>query len=63
MNIHKNARLTFVRRVEMVQDVLQTRIAAEQVAGHYGVSPQTVRKWTSDLLWRLCLTVGAWGKK
>lgn len=50
MNIHKNARLTFVRRVEMVQDVLQSRIPAEQAAAHYGVSAQTVRKWVGRFL-------------
>ena len=50
MNIHKNARLTFVRRVEMVQDVLQSRIPAEQAATHYGVSPPTVRKWVGRYL-------------
>lgn len=50
MNIHKNARLTFVRRVEMVQDVLQSQIPAEQAAAHYGVSPQTVRKWMGRYL-------------
>ena len=34
----------------MVQDVLQSRIPAEQAATHYGVSPPTVRKWVGRYL-------------
>jgi transposase InsO family protein len=50
MNIHKNARLTFLRRVEMVHDVLRGRLPAEQVAPQYGVSSGTVRKWVGRFL-------------
>src|SRR3954463_13244408 len=50
MNIHKNARLTYLRRVEMIQDVLKSKIPAEQTASHYGVSAQTVRKWVGRYL-------------
>ena len=44
MNIHKNARLTFIRRVEMVEDVIKGRLPASHVAQLYGVSAPTVRK-------------------
>jgi transposase InsO family protein len=50
MNIHKNARLTFIRRVEMVQDVLKARLPACHVAQLYGVSAPTVRKWVGRFL-------------
>jgi transposase InsO family protein len=50
MNIHKNARLTFIRRVEMVEDVLKSRLPANQVAQLYGVSAATVRKWVARFL-------------
>ena len=42
MNIHKNARLTFIRRAEMIQDVLKARLPACHVAQLYGVSAPTV---------------------
>jgi transposase len=45
MNIHKNARLTFIRRVEMVEDVLKGGLPAAQAAQLYGVSAATVREW------------------
>lgn len=50
MNIHKNARLTLIRRVEMVEDVLLNRIPSCQVAAHFGVSEATVRKWRGRFL-------------
>ena len=50
MNIHKNARLTLIRRVEMVEDVLKSRLPSAQVAAHYGVSEVTVRKWLGRFL-------------
>lgn len=50
MNIHKNARLTFIRRVEMVEDVLKSRLPCNQVAQLYGVSATTTRKWVSRFL-------------
>ena len=50
MNIHKNARLTFIRRVEMVEDVINSGLPAAQVAQLYGVSAATVRKWVGRFL-------------
>jgi transposase InsO family protein len=50
MNIHKNARLTFIRRVEMVEDVLKGGLPASQAAQLYGVSAATVRKWVGRFL-------------
>jgi len=50
MNIHKNARLTFIRRVEMVQDVVHAKLPVSQVATHYEVSAATVRKWVGRFL-------------
>ena len=50
MNIHKHARLTFIRRVEMVEDVLNSRLPASHVAHLYGVSVPTVRKWVGRFL-------------
>ena len=50
MNIHKNARLTFIRRVEMVEDVVQGGLPAAQAAQLYGVSTATVRKWVGRFL-------------
>lgn len=50
MNIHKNARLTFIRRVEMVEDVIQGGLPASHAAQLYGVSAATVRKWVGRFL-------------
>lgn len=50
MNIHKNARLTFVRRVEMVEDVIKGGLSADQAAHVYGVSAVTVRNWVGRFL-------------
>jgi transposase InsO family protein len=46
MNIHKNARLTFARRLEMVHDVLERGLTLIAAASTYGVSTPTVRKWS-----------------
>jgi transposase InsO family protein len=45
MNVHKNARLTYVRRLEMVRDVVARRLTRAAAARAYGVSVPTVRKW------------------
>lgn len=45
MNVHKNARLTFARRMELVRDVLERRLTPGAAALSYGVSVPTVRKW------------------
>lgn len=50
MNIHKNARLTFIRRVEMVEDVLKSGLSDSHAAQLYGVSSATVRKWVGRFL-------------
>jgi transposase InsO family protein len=50
MNTHKNARLTFVRRLEMVHDVVNRRLTLAAAALAYGVSIPTVRKWVARYL-------------
>lgn len=50
MNIHKNARLTFARRLEMVQDVTQRGLSHAAAAAAHGVSTPTVRKWLGRYL-------------
>jgi transposase InsO family protein len=52
MNIHKNARLTFARRLEMVQDVLERRLSPTAAAARHDVSAPTVRKWVGRFLAR-----------
>jgi transposase InsO family protein len=50
MNIHKNARLTFVRRLEMVRDIVENGLSVTEAADHNGVSVPTARKWLSRFL-------------
>ncbi len=50
MNIHKNARLTFVRRIEMVQDVIVCKMTHSATAAKHAVSVPTVRKWVGRYL-------------
>jgi transposase InsO family protein len=50
MNIHKNARLTFARRLEMVHDVLEHGATLAAAAVNHGVSVPTVRKWAARFL-------------
>ena len=50
MNIHKNARLTVARRIEMVQDVLERKLTYAAAAATHGVSVPTVRKWDGRFL-------------
>ena len=45
MNTHKNARLTYLRRLEMVQDITERGLAASEAAAKQGVSAVTARKW------------------
>jgi transposase InsO family protein len=52
MNIHKNARLTLVRRLEMVKDVVERRMTLTLAAARHGVSVPTVRKWVGRYLAR-----------
>ncbi len=50
MNIHKHARLTFVRRIEMVQQLISKKLSVPEAAVAYGVTPPTVRKWLGRFL-------------
>jgi transposase InsO family protein len=50
MNIHKNARLTFARRQEMVRDVLEGKLTHAAAAARHHVSVPTVRKWVGRYL-------------
>lgn len=45
MNTHKNARLTFLRRLEMVDDITKRGLAASEAAAKHGVTAVTARKW------------------
>jgi transposase InsO family protein len=50
MNIHKNARLTFARRLEMVLDVVERKLTLAAAAAAHGVSVPTARKWVGRYL-------------
>ena len=50
MNIHKNARLTLARRVEMMRDITQRGQTISVAALAHGVTPPTVRKWLGRYL-------------
>jgi len=50
MNTHKNARLTYRRRLEMVQDITERGFAASEAAAKHGVSAVTARKWHARYL-------------
>ena len=50
MNIHKNARLTFARRLEMVQDITERGLSQGVAALAHGVSVPTIRKWLGRYL-------------
>ena len=50
MNIHKNARLTFARRLEMVRDVVDRKMSLTAAAAAHAVSVPTVRKWAGRYL-------------
>ena len=50
MNIHKNARLTFVRRLEMVRDIVESGLSITEAGDLYGVTAPTARKWLSRFL-------------
>ena len=50
MNIHKNARLTLVRRLEMARHVTDRGLTRAGAARRYGVSLATVRKWVDRYL-------------
>ena len=50
MNTHKNARLTYLRRLEMVQDITLRGMCAVDAAAAAGVSVVTARKWLGRYL-------------
>ena len=50
MNTHKNARLTYLRRLEMVQDMTEHGQSACEAAARQGVSAVTARKWLGRYL-------------
>ncbi|WP_341678009.1 IS481 family transposase [Niveibacterium sp. SC-1] len=50
MNTHKNARLTYLRRLEMVQDITERGLPVPQAAACHGVSAVTARKWLGRYL-------------
>ena len=50
MNIHKNARLTLARRIELVRHNYRTRTEQGRAACTAGVSEPTVRKWLGRFL-------------
>ncbi|WP_280151833.1 IS481 family transposase [Piscinibacter sp. XHJ-5] len=50
MNTHKNARLTYLRRLEMVQDMTARGLSPSQAGALHGVSAVTARKWLARYL-------------
>jgi transposase InsO family protein len=50
MNTHKNARLTYARRLEMVHDITERGASAAEAAARHGVSAVTARKWLGRYL-------------
>ncbi|ETH69071.1 transposase, IS481 family [Bordetella pertussis STO1-CHLA-0006] len=50
MNTHKHARLTFLRRLEMVQQLIAHQVCVPEAARAYGVPAPTVRKWLGRFL-------------
>jgi transposase InsO family protein len=50
MNTHKNARLTFARRIEMVRSIVEQRLTPAQAAAEAGVSAPTACKWLGRFL-------------
>ncbi|MFN7571305.1 MAG: leucine zipper domain-containing protein [Betaproteobacteria bacterium] len=50
MNTHKNARLTYARRLEMVKDIVDQKLTPCAAAAAHGVSAGTTRKWLGRYL-------------
>ena len=50
MNIHKNARLTLARRIEMVKNIVDRGLTPAEAAAEAGVSQPTARKWLGRYL-------------
>jgi transposase len=45
MNIHRNARLTPLRREEMARDVVEGHLSQANAAAKYGVTVKIVARW------------------
>lgn len=50
MSIHKNARLTPLRREEMARDVVEGRVSKAHAARIYGVTAKVVARWVGRFL-------------
>jgi transposase InsO family protein len=50
MNHHKNARLTYARRLEMIRDITEHGLTPGAAAAAAGVSEPTARKWLGRFL-------------
>jgi transposase InsO family protein len=50
MNVHKNARLTYARRMELVKDITERGLSAAVAAAAHGVTGPTARKWLGRYL-------------
>ena len=50
MDIHKNARLTFIRREQLVQCVLLQKMTFQAAAATFNVCSRTAAKWTARYL-------------
>lgn len=50
MNTHKNARLTFARRIELVKDMTERGVTPAVAGLAHGVSAPTARKWLGRYL-------------
>ncbi|MCM5682290.1 leucine zipper domain-containing protein [Schlegelella sp. S2-27] len=49
MNTHKNARLTYLRRL-VVRDIAERGLSASEAVAKHGVSAATARKWHAPYL-------------
>jgi transposase InsO family protein len=50
MNTHKNARLTYARRMEMVRDIIEHGFSCCEAAARHAVTAPTARKWLGRYL-------------
>ena|SRR6266581_1417630 len=50
MNIHKNARLTVIRRLELVRDIVHNGFTPCAAAAVHGVTGPSARKWLGRYL-------------
>ena len=50
MNSHKHARLTYVRRLEMVRHMIECGWSASEAGAAHGVTAATARKWQGRYL-------------